>query len=244
MKRFPRASVSPLLPIPAHLGIIMDGNGRWAKRRGMPRTMGHREGAQRIKQVVNAAIELGIAQVTLFTFSTENWNRPKEEVDFLFSLVPSFFRDYEAELTTKNVKVRIIGFLNELPATVVETLQEVERRTATSTGLILNLAFNYGGHRDLVHAAKQVAAACVAGLLQPEHIDETTFAKALCSRELPPLDLVLRTSNEQRLSNFLPWQSAYAELMFLEVLWPDVSKATIYEAVANYQTRNRRFGGV
>ena len=244
MKRFPRASVSPLLPIPAHLGIIMDGNGRWAKRRGMPRTMGHREGAQRIKQVVNAAIELGIDQVTLFTFSTENWNRPKEEVDFLFSLVPSFFRDYEAELTTKNVKVRIIGFLNELPATVVETLQEVERRTATSTGLILNLAFNYGGHRDLVHAAKQVAAACVAGSLQPEHIDETTFAKALCSRELPPLDLVLRTSNEQRLSNFLPWQSAYAELMFLEVLWPDVSKATIYEAVANYQTRNRRFGGV
>lgn len=244
MKRFPRASVSPLLPIPAHLGIIMDGNGRWAKRRGMPRTMGHREGAQRIKQVVNAAIELGIAQMTLFTFSTENWNRPREEVDFLFSLVPSFFRDYEAELTKKNVKVRMVGFLDELPPSVAETLREVERRTLPSTGLVLNLAFNYGGHRDLVHAAKQVAEACKKGILLPEDIDEATFAKALCSHELPPLDLVLRTSNEQRLSNFLPWQSAYAELMFLEVLWPDVTKATIYEAVANFQTRNRRFGGV
>ena len=244
MKRYSRDSVSSLFPLPTHVGIIMDGNGRWAKHRGMPRTFGHKEGARRIKLAVDVALEWKIPHLTLFAFSTENWNRPEAEIQYLFDLVPTFFKEYQAELLKKDVAVHLVGFLEELPLTVRETLQEVERQTAQAKSLHLHLAFNYGGHRDLVYAARQLAQAAVDGTVSVTDIDEAMYASKLCSHTLPSLDLVIRTSNEQRLSNFLPWQSAYAELCFLEILWPDFKKETFYQALAEYQSRQRRFGGV
>lgn len=230
--------------LPQHLAIIMDGNGRWAARRGLPRTAGHQEGVRRAKEVVRACGEKGIRVLTLFAFSTENWRRPKEEVGFLMDLFQeSLCREIDS-LTENNVVFRVIGRVRDLPAGIQREIERGERKTAGNTGLVLNLALNYGGRAELVDAARGLARRVQAGELRPEEIDEQSFGAELYTAGLPDPDLVIRPSGEQRLSNFLLWQSAYAELYLTPALWPDFTVEELDRALAAYAARERRFGAV
>lgn len=228
---------------PRHVAIIMDGNGRWATSRGLPRGEGHRRGVESVRTTVKAAIELGLPYLTLFSFSSENWSRPREEVDFLFGLFRRYIRRDVAELHAAGVKITVIGSREGLPADVREMIEEAEKITAANSALNLILAFNYGARDEIARAVAQIAADVRDGKLDAASVTDVTIAAYLDTAGLPDPDLVIRTSGEMRLSNFLLWQSAYSEFVFLPVLWPDFTKATLSAALDEYAGRNRRYGG-
>jgi undecaprenyl diphosphate synthase len=229
-------------PPPVHVAIIMDGNGRWAKQRSLPRIAGHRRGAESVRRAVTAAGEFGIAYLTLFGFSSENWKRPVGEVDDLMGLLRHYIRAEIAELHTKGVRLRVIGDRARLPGDIVTLIDNAEALTAGNTGLRLTIALSYGGRAEIVRAARDIAAAVKSGEIAPEQVDETIFARHLLTADIPDPDLVIRTSGEQRISNFLLWQTAYSELVFIDTLWPDFGKADFEKALRDYHGRERRYG--
>jgi undecaprenyl diphosphate synthase len=229
-------------PPPTHIAVIMDGNGRWASARRLPRVMGHRRGVEAVRTAVEACNDLGVRYLTLYAFSSENWKRPPAEVDDLMWLLRRYLRQEVDRLDAKGVRVRMIGNRAALAPDIVDLMNEIEGRTAANTGLTLILAVNYGGQDEIVAAARALAEAVRAGQLDPAEITKDRFAAQLTTRDLPDPDLVIRTSGEQRLSNFLLWQTAYAELLFVDVLWPDFSRATLEDAIAAFHRRDRRFG--
>jgi undecaprenyl diphosphate synthase len=237
-----KTASAPLPPPPTHVAIIMDGNGRWAKARGLPRTAGHRRGAEAVRRTLTAAGEFGIAYLTLFGFSSENWKRPVDEVDDLMGLLRHYIRAEIAELHAKGVRLRIIGDRRRLAPDIVTLIANAEALTAGNTGITLTIALSYGGRAEIVMAAERLAAAAKAGRLDPAAIDEATFARHLLTDGLPDPDLVIRTSGEQRLSNFLLWQTAYSELVFTDTLWPDFGKPELEKALRDYHGRERRYG--
>ena len=230
--------------IPAHVAIIMDGNGRWAKARRLPRIMGHREGMKSVRAVVETARKVGIKVLTLYAFSKENWQRPKEEVSFLMRLLKEYLQKEVDELHQKDIQIRAIGELGLLPPEVQDLLRQAIEKTRPNQGMILNLALSYGGRAEIVQAARELTRACLAGRLKPEEIDEKLFSSYLYTRDLPDPDLLIRTSGELRLSNFLLYQCAYTELYFTRVLWPDFREKEFLEALKDYQRRERRFGKI
>ena len=229
-------------PPPVHVAIIMDGNGRWAKARALPRTEGHRQGIEAARRTIEAAADLGIGYVTLYGFSSENWKRPTAEVNSLMGLLRYYLRSETAQLHQNGVCVRVIGDREKLDPDLVALIEKVERETAANTRLHLIVALSYGSHGEITRAARRIAEQVRAGTLSPEAITEHVFASHLATAGIPDPDLVIRTSGEQRLSNFLLWQSAYAELVFTDVLWPDFTKADLEEAVREFHRRERRYG--
>ncbi|WP_307272338.1 isoprenyl transferase [Labrys wisconsinensis] len=229
---------------PRHVAIIMDGNGRWAAKRMLPRFEGHRRGVEALRRTVRAAGDLGIAYLTLYSFSSENWSRPKPEVDDLMGLLKRFVRNDLAELHAGNVRVRIIGEREGLDAEVAGLLAEAEDLTRANTGLTLVVAFNYGSRQEIAAAARRLAQAVAEGRLQAAEITPERLSASLDTADIPDPDLVIRTSGEQRLSNFLLWQAAYAEFVFLPILWPDFDRSVLEAALAEYAGRERRFGGL
>lgn len=229
---------------PRHVAIIMDGNGRWAKARGMPRTAGHRRGVETVRDTVRAAGELGIEYLTLFGFSTENWKRPADEVNFLMGLLRQYLRAELETLAKEGARLRVVGDRDGLAADIVDMINTAEERTRANTRIHVSIALNYGGRADIVQATQRLAQAVALGKLAPAAIDEQTVERYLLTRELPEPDLLIRTGGEQRISNFLLWQSAYTELVFSAALWPDFSKADLEYAIAEFRRRERRYGAV
>ncbi|MBO6716614.1 MAG: isoprenyl transferase [Rhizobiaceae bacterium] len=229
---------------PEHIAIIMDGNGRWAKARGLPRAAGHRAGVEALRSTVRAVGDLGINWLTVYAFSSENWSRPKSEVSDLMGLLKHFIRRDLAELHQSGVRVRIIGRRDGLDPEIGSLLHEAEALTALNRRHNLVIAFNYGGRDEIVRASQRIADAVAQGRLNAEDIDEDTVSAHLDTAGIPDPDLVIRTSGEQRMSNFLPWQSAYSELVFVPCYWPDFGRAQLVEAVEAFAARERRFGGV
>ena len=229
---------------PKHVAIIMDGNGRWAKARGLPRVAGHRAGVEALRRAVRAAPDLGVEWLTVYAFSAENWSRPKSEVSDLMGLLKLFIRRDLAELHQSGVRVRIIGERSGLAADISALLCEAEALTAGNSRLNLVIAFNYGGRDEIARAARRIAAAALRGDIAPESITSETFAGFLDTAGMPDPDLVIRTSGEQRMSNFLPWQSTYSELVFLQCYWPDFTREHFVDAMQQFAARERRFGGV
>ncbi|UVO49262.1 isoprenyl transferase [Sphingomonas sp. SUN019] len=230
--------------IPRHVAIIMDGNGRWAKKRLLPRVAGHKAGVEAVRNVTRAARALGIEALTLYAFSSENWRRPEEEIGDLMGLLRLFIRSDLAELVRENVRLRVIGDFRRFPADVVKLVEDAVGRTAANTGPILAIALNYGAQAELVRAAQTLAERVKEGQIDPGQITAQAIEAELETRDLPPLDLLIRTSGEHRLSNFLLWQAAYAELLFVDALWPDFDGAALADAVAAFAQRQRRFGGL
>jgi undecaprenyl diphosphate synthase len=230
--------------VPRHVAIIMDGNGRWAAARGLPRAEGHRRGVEALRTTVRAAGEVGIRYLTIFSFSSENWLRPKSEVDYLLGLLRRFIRHDLAELHANNVRVRIIGEREGLATDIRHLLEEAEQLTRNNDGLDLIVAFNYGARQEMARAARRMAEKVARGELKPEEITAELMARHLDSPDLADPDLIIRTSGEQRLSNFLLWQAAYSELVFLPIYWPDFDRATLEQALEEYRRRERRFGGL
>ena len=230
--------------LPQHVAIIMDGNGRWAERKGLPRGDGHRAGAEAVRRIVRAAREIGLPALTLYAFSTQNWQRPAGEVGDLMRLLRTFLIDEAEELVARGIRLATIGDETRLPRLVRGALAAVKQRTRRNRVMTLCLALSYGGRDAIVAAARRLAAAAAAGRLRPESIEEASFASSLDTRELPPLDLLIRTSGERRLSNFLLWEAAYAELHFTDVMWPDFTRADLEAALADFSGRQRRFGGL
>lgn len=229
---------------PAHIAIIMDGNGRWAKARGLPRAAGHRAGVEALRRTVRAAGDLGIEWLTVYAFSSENWSRPKSEVTDLMGLLKSFVRRDLAELHHAGVRVHMIGARDSLAPDIRGLVEEAETLTLANKGMNLVIAFNYGGRDEIARAAQRVAEAVVAGTLEATDITPEAFARFLDTRLVPDPDLIIRTSGEQRLSNFLPWQSAYSELVFMPCYWPDFGPDQLEEAIGFFASRERRFGGI
>jgi undecaprenyl diphosphate synthase len=230
--------------VPQHVAIIMDGNGRWARQRNLPRVEGHRHGERSVREVVEACGELGIGHLTLYTFSAENWRRSEEEIRALMHLIEFVARKEIGELHEKGVRLRVLGRMHELPESLQEELRRDVLLTRANDGLNLNLALNYGGRAEIVDAARQLAQRVANGLLRPEEITEEALAAHLYYPEMPDPDLVIRTGGDLRLSNFLLWQSAYAELWVTPTLWPDFRRPEFLQAVQEFQTRERRFGAV
>jgi len=228
--------------IPKHVAIIMDGNGRWAKKQGKPRVFGHKNGVKSVQIIVEAAAEIGIEVLTLYTFSTENWNRPKQEVDILMGILVSSLRKELKTLTKNNIKLQTIGKIEMLPKKVVKELNEVIEKTKNNTRLTLNLALNYGSREEIVKAIKNISKKVVNNELPVEEITENIINNHLYTVTLPDVDFLIRTSGEKRISNFLLWQIAYAELYFTNTLWPDFKKEHFFQAIKEYQHRERRFG--
>jgi undecaprenyl diphosphate synthase len=231
-------------PVPAHVAVIMDGNGRWATQRGLPRVAGHREGVKAARAIVRAADTAGLRFLTLYAFSTENWNRPEDEVSMLMRLLEESIYDELPQLMDNNVRLRVIGRTAGVPAPVRRGLDHVEDQTRDNTGLTLLVAFNYGGRDELLDAFRVLARRVQAGELAPDAVSETDISQALYTEGVPDPDLLIRTSGEMRVSNFLLWQIAYTELWVTPTLWPDFGPADLYRAIADYQRRDRRFGGV
>lgn len=230
--------------IPQHVAIIMDGNGRWAKRRGLPRVMGHQNGMKAVKRATIAADELGVKYLTMYAFSTENWIRPKEEVDYLMRLPVEFLAIELDELIEKNVQVRMMGIVDALPSHTRKAMEEAVSRTKENTGLVLNFALNYGGRKEIEDCMRDIGKDIQSGILSPEEITADLIDSRLLSGGLPDPDLLIRTSGEMRLSNFMLWQIAYSELWFTDVYWPEFDKEHLEQAVAEYQRRTRRYGGL
>lgn len=230
--------------IPANLGIIMDGNGRWAKKRGLPRTAGHVTGAQVFRKITKYCEKCGVKYLTVYAFSTENWRRPQDEVDSIMNLLRQYLKESLADFQNENIVVRFIGNREELADDIRTLIEEAEESTAHKSGMTLNIALNYGGQQEIVAATRVLATKVANGDLQPADIDEKMFEKALYTEDQPPVDLILRPSGEYRLSNFLIWQSAYAEFVFMDVLWPDFKEEDLDRAFEEYARRDRRFGGV
>lgn len=230
--------------LPKHIAIIMDGNGRWAKKKGLPRIAGHREGMKVINKIVAKANELDVEILTLYAFSTENWKRPKSEVDFLMKLPEQFLNIELPKLKKENVRVRLMGSVENLPDHTLRAVQKAVRETEHNTGLILNFALNYGSRHEMIDAVKKIAKQIEEGKITSEQVNETLLEQNLMTSELKDPDLLIRTSGEIRLSNFMLWQLAYTEFWFTEVLWPDFNEDHFVEAIAVYQKRARRYGGV
>lgn len=228
--------------LPRHIGIIMDGNGRWAKKRGLPRSAGHSKGADALKKIVTECNRIGIKYITVYTFSTENWKRPKEEVDYLMNLLLDYLKDAENSLAGENVVIRAIGSRKELSEEIREQIVKTENFTKNNTGIVMNIALNYGSREELVHAIGEIVTEAKAGAL--DEITADTVSDHLYTKNQPDPDLIIRTSGEERLSNFMLWQAAYSEFYFTKRLWPDFNKRDLYEAIAAFQKRGRRFGGV
>jgi undecaprenyl diphosphate synthase len=240
------AQASPIpapAALPAHIAIIMDGNGRWAKQRSRPRTFGHSEGVEALRRTVEAAGELGVSYLTVFGFSTENWRRPIEEVNALFDLLRLYVARDLDKLAREGVRVRIIGERGGLQADIARIIDDAEAKTRHNGKLNLTIAFNYGGQDEIARAARRIANDVAAGKLNAADVNPESFGRYLDTAELPPPDLLIRTSGETRLSNFMLWQAAYTELIFLDVLWPDFDRAALQTAIDQYQRRERRFGG-
>lgn len=233
--------------LPQHVAIIMDGNGRWAKARHLPRVAGHKEGMDNVKRIAIAASHMGIKVLTVYAFSTENWRRPTEEVNYLMGLPVKFFNHYMPDLMAENVRVEVMGYLDELPAATRQVTLDAMAQTKNNTGMILNFAFNYGSRREITTAVQQLAAQAAAGAVKPADITEAMVSDHLFTAQLGALadpDLLIRTSGEERLSNFLLWQVAYSEFVFTDVHWPDFTSNDLAAAVATYQHRQRRYGGL
>ena len=230
--------------VPAHIAIIMDGNGRWAKSRFMPRTYGHKVGVETIRKVVKECSRLGVKYLTLYAFSTENWKRPKEEVSALMGLLVKYLRNELEELHKNNVKILTIGDISKLPQACIEELDHAKEKTKDNTGLVMSLALNYGGRNDLVNAVKNISQEVVDGKISVDDIGDDLISSHLSTKESPDPDLVVRTSGEQRLSNFLLWELAYSECYFADIHWPDFDEQELQKAIFAYQSRDRRFGGI
>ncbi|NLM75274.1 MAG: isoprenyl transferase [Clostridiaceae bacterium] len=239
---FKKQSKLDMENIPEHIAIIMDGNGRWAKKRGLSRSMGHREGSRTLKKIVEACYDLGVKYLTVYAFSTENWSRPKEEVDELMKLLYEYLQNAERELKGKNVRIIVIGDRKKLPDNIVSEINRVEEKTSHNHGLNFIIALNYGGRQEIVDAVNAIAEDIRYGRIT--EINEELISQRLYTRGIPDPDLLIRTSGELRLSNFLIWQSSYSELFFSDVLWPDFTPKHLEEAILSYQGRQRRFGGV
>jgi undecaprenyl diphosphate synthase len=227
-----------------HVGIIMDGNGRWASARGLPRFEGHRRGVEALRRTVRAASDLGVRYLTVYSFSSENWTRPPQEIADLMGLLKLFIRNDLLTLQAEGVRVKVIGERDNLKPDIVALLEEAEQRTRHNSKLDLIVAFNYGSRQEIVEAARTLARDAASGRLRPEDIDETAFAARLHTAGAPDPDLIIRTSGEMRLSNFLMWQAAYSELVFLPVHWPDFDREAFERAIESYRMRERRFGGI
>lgn len=230
--------------IPTHVAIIMDGNGRWAKKRNMPRVKGHYEGMQTVKKITKYASKLGIKYLTLYAFSTENWARPKEEVNYLMDLPEKMFTSFMPELMENNVKVEVIGVVEKLPENTRKAVEDAIEQTKNNTGLKLIFALNYGSKDEIVIAVKRIAQGAANNEYKVEEIDEQLISDNLFTKDTPDPDLLIRTSGEQRISNFLLWQIAYSEFIFTKVAWPDFVEEEFYKALLEYQSRDRRFGGL
>ena len=230
--------------LPKHVGIIMDGNGRWAKRRRLPRIAGHNAGIDSVREVVEACGDIGVKVLTLFTFSQENWKRPMIEVSALMKLLVTTLNREIRELMENNVKITCIGDLQDLPVPTQQSMEEAVEMTKNNTGLILNLALSYGSRKEITGAVKKIAENIYTGKISPEDINETLISQSLQTSGLPDPDLIIRTSGEFRISNFLLWQIAYAEIYVTKTLWPDFHKSDLFEAISNYLKRERRFGMV
>lgn len=230
--------------IPKHVAMIMDGNGRWAKSHGLPRMLGHRKGVEVVKKIAVLADRLGIKYLTLYSFSTENWKRPKSEVDFLMGLPREFLAKEMDELISKNVRIQMLGFREGLPADTLRAVEEAERKTKTNDGLVLNFAFNYGSRKEMVLAMQRMLDDIVQDRIHIDQIDESLYASYLLTNEIPDPDLLIRTSGELRISNFLMWQLAYTELWFTDTFWPDFTEEHFCEAIGEYQRRVRRYGAL
>tara|TARA_Y100001958_G_scaffold112233_1_gene79566 strand:- start:1 stop:741 length:741 start_codon:yes stop_codon:yes gene_type:complete len=228
--------------LPKHIAIIMDGNGRWAKLRNKPRVFGHREGAKSVRKIVEATARLGIKNLTLYAFSTENWNRPKHEVKTLMKLLVSALKRELVLMKKNNIKLNAIGHTDKMPENVQHELQEVLDETKTNTGLVLTLALSYGARQEIQRAIKEISYKVKNNIISVENVDENIINKHLYTQNLPDVDLLIRTSGEVRISNFLLWQIAYAELYFTEELWPDFDETSLLNAITDYQLRERRFG--
>ncbi|MFT8871335.1 MAG: isoprenyl transferase [Sporolactobacillus sp.] len=229
---------------PRHVAIIMDGNGRWAKRRGLPRIAGHREAMKTVKRVTVAAQHLGVEVLTLYTFSTENWKRPKGEVEFLMRLPQQFLNSYLVELIANNVRVQVMGDLTAIPSYTLAAVQEAIKKTKNNSGMILNLALNYGSYAEITTAVRQLAQDVLDGKLGVDAITSQAISRRMMSAQLPNPDLLIRTGNEMRLSNFMLWQLAYTELYFTDCYWPDFSEDDLLAAVRSFSERQRRYGGL
>lgn len=230
--------------IPKHIAIIMDGNGRWAKKRFLPRTAGHREGVERVSEIVEAASDLNVQCLSLYAFSTENWKRPKEEIDALMNLLILYINRELDRIHKNNIKMRVMGDISKLPKNVAEKVQMAIEKTKDNTGMVLNIGLNYGGRDEIVRAVKNILADVKRGKLKEEDINSDMFSKYLYTSELPDPDLLIRPSGELRLSNFMLYQVAYTEFWFSEIYWPDFKPKNLYEAIIDYQKRDRRFGGI
>ena len=230
--------------IPKHVAIIMDGNGRWAKRRGMPRSMGHRAGADVLKQIVIAADDIGIRALTVYGFSTENWKRPEQEVSLLMALIKEYLNNNVKYMHEHNVRIRFIGYIGALSEELQQIIRDAELLTQNNTGLTLQLAINYGGRDEIVRTIRDITSSVKAGTITTDDITEDYVSSQLFTKEFSDVDLLIRPSSDFRISNFLLWQLAYAEFWFTDLYWPDFTKETLLEAVAAYQKRERRFGGL
>jgi undecaprenyl diphosphate synthase len=242
MKRDSRRIDSHRLPV--HIAIIPDGNGRWAARRGMPRNLGHREGANTFKSIAKYCNNLGIKYLTFYAFSTENWSRPKDEVDALMSLLLEFLRNADKELKGSNIRIRVVGDISRLTEELRSEIKRVIETTYSNTGLNLVFALNYGGRDEIVNAVRKIVQDVKKGVIKPEDINEQAVSCRLYTEGIPEPELLIRTSGEKRSSNFLLWQTAYTEFWYSSKLWPDFSQKDMNDAIIDYQSRNRRFGGV
>ena len=242
-----KATEAPTM-VPDHIGVIMDGNGRWAKKRMQPRVFGHKAGMDALRKVAIAASDMGVKALTVYAFSTENWTRPDQEVKFIMNLPVEFYDKFVPELHQKNMKIQMIGETDRLPKQTFDALKKAEELTKLNTGLILNFALNYGGRAEITQAVKLISQDVLDAKINPGDITEELIGEYLFTGHLPKVlrdpDLIIRTSGELRLSNFLPWQAAYSELYFTDVLWPDFDEEALKEAIIEYNRRNRRFGGV
>ncbi len=231
------------LSVPQHVGIIMDGNGRWAKKRGLPRNMGHKQGAAVFKKTINWCRELGIKCATFYAFSTENWKRPADEVEGIMNLLRQYIKDIRAA-AKDNIRIIIIGDTSRFADDIRLELEDIQNESCANDGFITAIALNYGGRAEIAKAVRELAQMAADGKISPEDVNEDIVEQHLYTKEMPPLDLVIRPSGEQRLSNFMIWQAAYAEFVFMDVLWPDFTKKELEYAVEVFTLRNRRYGGV
>lgn len=229
--------------LPKHIGIIMDGNGRWAKKRGLPRRMGHAEGAKVFKNITRYCNKIGIKVLTVYAFSTENWKRPQKEIDNLMKILRDYLIDARDNLEDENIRMRFIGDLTPFTEELIDLMKEAEQRTENDTGLVCNIALNYGGRQEIVHSVRRLCENANGGL-SPDDITEDAISRFMYTADQPDPDLIIRPSGEYRLSNFMIWQAAYSEFWFSNVLWPDFTEADLNEALAEYSKRQRRFGGV
>ena len=230
--------------IPNHIAIIMDGNGRWAKAKNLPRTMGHKAGVETIRRIIKEADKLGVKYMTLYAFSTENWKRPKDEVSALMKLLVQYLRQEIGELHANGVVINVLGDISKLPKDCVEEIQQAQEKTKNNTGIVMNVALNYGGRDELIRATRLIAQEVKLGKLDVNNIDGETINKHLYTAGMPDPDIIIRPSGEQRLSNFLLWQCAYSEFWYSNVNWPDFTEKDLKKAIFDYQNRNRRFGGI